>query len=688
MKNKNLLRPFLLLLGVMLFIVVGGIFFIRPYIPHTDGALSPFEAPPLPTDARWRQIPIVRPSVPHSATPITIENVSELRESARWGSGTPRALAYSPDGTMIALGTALGADLYHAETLEPLRRIETTQDIQAMAFSPNGTILALALYDHSIDLYAVADGSLLRTLEGHRSFIQQLEFDSTGTRLGSASWDDTVRIWSVADGELLQTIEGHEDMIEGFAYHPDGTMIATASYDGTMRLWRIEDGAELKSTGKPFLLSFNHAISDISAGGYNYYSVAFSPDGQKLAATDSTGYTYIWEIPSGRLLHALENQNENVRFFPVRFTSNTTLITMGGEQWDFAQGEISHAFNKSTFDLRYLVPSPKGDHFAAMNWEGTLGIWSLADGSFVKGVRSAEPDSFRYSSVLFAPDGTHLFLGNNNGEVEIHALPEGTLLQRLPHGDSPVESLALSPDGTLLATGTSYYVSSSDPEQGRVRVWEVESGALKYELRGHDWIKDLQFSPDGHLLATAGADDDQTNPIRLWDMTDGSLVRELIGHDRAVEQIRFTNDGNSLRSVAYRNQILEWDVATGKSVAISDPLTYNNYSVFSADGTLFAARTLDETVAVLNLTERGNSYMLDHGEAHIWTIAFNADRTLLATGTQSGSFYIWNLEDGTLLQQIPAHNDILPTLAFTPDGTMLVTAGWDNTLRFWQVDAP
>lgn len=687
MKAKRLMPTFVSILLVLLLLVIAAIWFIRPYIPYAGGATSHFETPPLMTDTRWVTTAIAHPSVSASNTPITAQNSTQLTETARWEGFTSRDVVYSADGSIIAVITALGPYLYDAETLTLIRHIETHRDVKAAVFSPDTRLIALALDDHNIYIHSVVDGTLVNTLEGHTSFIQQLSFDATGELLASAAWDNTARIWSVADGTLVQTFTGHEDYVQGIALQPDGTHAVTVSYDGTVRVWRVEDGAEIRVSGKPFLFDFMHFIGNIDSKFY-YHRVALSPDGRTLAAQDSSGYIYLWEFPNGRLLRALKGKYAGPGG-RIQFATNTLLITEAGEQWDVTQGVAVRDFNNTGIELYHIIPSPDGEYVAVMDAQDHLGIWRTSDGHFVKGLWTEGASAFPYGSIALAPDGKILFLGNHSGEVEIRRLPDGDLLDTLPHSDMTVEHLAVSPDGAYLAVGTTYTYLSDVADQGVVRVWSVADSTLLYELSGHQSVYDLAFSPDSTLLATSGSDENYEYPIRVWDMRDGSLVNELRGHDSRVDYVHFSEDGRELFSLAYKNPLRKWNISTGDSVAISDPVQYNNQPVFSPDGTLLVSRFSDNFVSIRSLTD-STEQILEHDDFSVWSqsILFNPDATLLATGTSSGNLYLWRVADGTLLQKIPAHTNNLTTLAYSPDGTMLVTVGWDNTLRFWQIQEP
>ncbi len=190
------------------------------------------------TEAAGTQGPTATPvSHRQDIAVISPENAGRVIQLARWGKGRVNEVAYSPDGRLLAVASSLGIYLYDAEGLEEVRFIETAAWVNSIAFSPDGEMLASGARDGTVNLWRVADGSLLRTLAGHTDWVLSVAFSPDGKTLVSGAADGTVNLWRVADGSLLRTLEGHTGGVDSVAFSSDGETLASGSRDGTVRLW-------------------------------------------------------------------------------------------------------------------------------------------------------------------------------------------------------------------------------------------------------------------------------------------------------------------------------------------------------------------------------------------------------------------------------------------------------------------
>jgi WD40 repeat protein len=119
-----------------------------------------------------------------------------------------------------------------------------------------------------------------------------------------------------------------------------------------------------------------------------------------------------------------------------------------------------------------------------------------------------------------------------------------------------IREIEFSPDGSLLAAAA---------EDGAVRVWRVSDASLVYTLEGHsETVYGINFSPDGSMLASASED----KTIGLWQMSDGSLLRTLEGHEYGVSDVAFFTGRLAAGSASQDTTVRLWQVSDGSQLAV------------------------------------------------------------------------------------------------------------------------
>jgi WD40 repeat protein len=241
-----------------------------------------------------------------------------------------RALAFSPDGTLLAAAGGLparkGEVKIWRENGELFQTIEGHSDcIYAVAFSPDGKQLATSSYDKLIKLWDVATGKEIRTLKDHIDAVYALAFTPDGKRLVSGAADRTVKIWDTATGERLYTLGEPVDGINTVAVDPTGKYVAAAGLDKSIRIWQL---GERSGT----LLRTAMAAED------SILRLAWSPDGQYLvsSAADRTIKVFraadLSEVkslpPQSDWVYGLAFEPDGKKFIAGRFDGSITEYSL------------------------------------------------------------------------------------------------------------------------------------------------------------------------------------------------------------------------------------------------------------------------------------------------------------------------------------------------------------------------
>ena len=202
-------------------------------------------------------------------------------------------------------------------------------------------------------------------------------------------------------------------------------------------------------------------------------------------------------------------------------------------------------------------------------------------------------------------------------------------------------------------------------------------------LRGHtDQICDIEWSPNGALIATSSSDGD----IRLWNFKTGDCVRVLSGHKGGTTELAFEARGKVLASGSWDQTIRLWDVDKGlllqKLVGHEDGVF--SIAINSRDGIL-ASASLDSTIKLWELnTGRLLRTIRDVG-GFINCIRFEPSGQSLICGGNEGRISVLDVNSGRIVRHFDGHTDAIATIAIEPEGETVASSSDDRTVRIWEL---
>ncbi|MBM4051033.1 MAG: WD40 repeat domain-containing protein, partial [Planctomycetes bacterium] len=194
--------------------------------------------------------------------------------------------------------------------------------------------------------------------------------------------------------------------------------------------------------------------------------------------------------------------------------------------------------------------SPNGKYLAVAHAFG-VDLWDTQTWAVV---RRLDGHTAAVTAIDFSADGARLVSGAGDKATIVWEVSSGKPVCKYA-GSSHIAGVAISPDGTRVATAELY--------EDKVRMWNVESGKHIRFLQGHtDRVRAVAFSPDGARIASGSED----KTVRLWDAETGAELARLEGHTQAVSAVAFSPKGNILASEQPNGTVHIWDPKTGKAV--------------------------------------------------------------------------------------------------------------------------
>ncbi len=664
-------------------------------------------------------------------TPVSISQTQDYSKVnlpdgaiARLGKGgvsyRDRGIAFSPDGSLLAVATSMGVWLYDAETFDELALLTGhKEEVTVVAFSPDGTKLASGSGFHfpgTLKLWDVDTGQNIDTFQAKGGSTDSVSFSPDGKML---AWAD--RLWDVDTGEQLDI--SLDSRLFEIVFSPDGKVLAGTGIStvertraGVIKLYEVGTGQLINT------LTATQPTTKWSESSKRVSSIAFSPDGRLLASGSADdGTIKLWDVEAGQNIATFTEKPEpNSSMLCVVFSPDGTKLAVGSvagiKLLEVSTGK--HIYTRRHIDISALESlasvfsvafSPDGRKLASASWDG-IKLWEVETGQNITTLRG---HTRLIDAVAFSPDGL-TFASHSMVGIQVWAAATGGHITTLAGPPNFVTSIAYSPDGTKLATGS---VETKNTEH-TIKLWEVETGRNIATLRGHtDVVITIAYSQDGTLLASGSKD----KTVRLWEVSTGKNISTLQGHEKTVFSVAFSPDGTKLASGSEDTSIRLWEIPTGKALhtlgGVNSPqvpvqvlparrpgqdineLQMNDavdiepeiirglvFSVaFSPDGTKLASASWANVKLWEVETGQYFATLANELQSSSFSVAFSPDGTKLACGSWEDRVELWDISSKKHIASFPGHTGWVRTVAFSSDGTKLVSGSVDGTVLLWDV---
>jgi RNA polymerase sigma factor (sigma-70 family) len=542
--------------------------------------------------------------------------------TSRFRHGIPvSTMAISVDGKIAVavngnhmLGATRGFDLVSGRALYTLGGWEGTA-IEAAAISPDGRTI-VTKQDHSLRVRDAATGKELRKIELKRtnsySRNEWLAFTPDGKAIAATTQGNVIHLIDVESGKTIREFSNENPesslgsswaTVLGIAFSADGKLLATGGFTNDKgiyfaRLWEVETGKELRR--------FMHTKTS-----YGIPSLAFSPDAKTLATRSHDGRLRLFDVKTGKELEGKSfpkdggGRNQGT----VAFSPDSKTVAAAGDSirlYGVTTGKERLRIDRSAIGLQFtdggktLTGAVRG---AIYRWDTTTG-------------KALTPESAGDSiveQILVTPDGTRVVTRGQNGDAHLWNAATGEHLRHVPA--SWQRGLALSPDGRFL-------------------VWPVADESVKYTVPAE---------PNTIYYG---------NKLKLYDLAADRFVERFPGFKGDAQQLAFAPDGKTLVTVELftvghsNSTVRVWHVAAGKEL---------------------------RSFRVARENERN----------HVWSASLSPDGATLAVTylraddrgiAGAHAVRLYDVATGSERHDLPGHLHYVSGPAFSPDGKLVATA--------------
>ena len=607
--------------------------------------------------------PINRPAIEGETIttiyqPITLENLNEISEVARYGDPIPSQIIWSPDMSQILVGTSGGVLFVNTENYSLINLLDVEGWVTSLDITSDGNMVFVGTIKGEIGLWEITSGKVIFQTSAHSKSILSVKVSSNGQWAIAGSEDKTASIWDLTTQQELFRIDVHSLPIRSVGFAEKRRLAITASSDFLVNIWSLADGENVKTL---------KATSSVN-------NCVVSSDETILACGLNDGSIMIWDIIEYKLVRVLKDPKLVDPILSVDFSPNSSIIAVGGQDgvtriWNILSGEKLYEFGHFSdtlipqYPIQDLQFSPSGEKLVLLQNNGVIKEWIVGttEGFWEK----TSLGSSSLVKVSISPNGHYVALYWSNNILDIWDLNKAREILS-------VECLVVRGD-TFSPSSTQFACLDSEKE---IVVYEVLTGKVITRLIGYPAFGAIDFLPDGKILAATA-----TSKIILWSLSTGA---ELTFPDTSFKdrcQVVKTLNGKFL-AAGSENGLFVNESGINRLCSVQRSVRALG-EAFLDDGSMIVFGLDNNLIEYWYLEGDYKKKMLSGHTQKVNDIAMTKDGKLMASCSTDGLIILWDTETGDAVKILDHHNGGVNSVVFSDDDKMLLSVSSDGTLQIW-----